>query len=718
MELFKLNFIVSYAFTGVTLLFLAFFVYIKNSGRFMNRIFALYSLSISWWALFSIPMLLASGPAQATFWDRICLMGTVFIPSTFMHFNYTFLKINREKKIAIRICYLLSSLFFVSLFTPFFIQGTELKTVGVYFSKPSSLYAIFVAYFFSASIYGIFCLYRAARTTAAHTFFRRQVYFLFWATLLGYTGGGFNYNLVFNIPPYGIIPYGNYAIGIYVILVAYAIIRHRLMDIEVIIKKTLVFTGLFLVSYGVFATFIVLSQEIFKDITGVSKWASVIPSIFVVVLILRPLENALKGITDKVLFQKRYDYRHLLRTFSNEVLTVLDLDMLVNLTVSKLVDIVKLENAAIILYDEDEEVFSVAASEGVDITGVEIASGDRIVDALKSEGKYIRLKNGVSQDGIKGAEKEIIRGLDSAAILPLSHRNEIVGMLSLGKKKSDEEFTEDELDILEPLARTLSVAIVNAQLFEKLSEAQAQAAQREKMAVIGTLSAGINHEICNPLGVARGQCEMFLLNYKEGVYDDKGPDELLEKARTIMEKVINETDRATAITRKLSSFAKPSRDRLTDDVDVRKEIEEVISLVEYDLKLDDIEVEQDVELELPCIAADRKQVQEIFFNIMRNAAQAMEGSGKITMRATSAGKNVFIDIEDSGKGISTGNLGRIFDPFFTTKEPGRGTGLGLFIVKQIVERNGGKISVKSEQGEGTVVSLVFPVASGERMKVE
>src|SRR3989344_9541262 len=102
------------------------------------------------------------------------------------------------------------------------------------------------------------------------------------------------------------------------------------------------------------------------------------------------------------------------------------------------------------------------------------------------------------------------------------------------------------------LARTLGIAIANAQLFDELSKTQAEAAQREKMAVIGTLAAGINHEICNPLGIVRGQCEMFLLNLRDGIYSSKDRDEICQIATDIMNKVIKETDRATGITKKLS----------------------------------------------------------------------------------------------------------------------------------------------------------------------
>jgi two-component system NtrC family sensor kinase len=285
-----------------------------------------------------------------------------------------------------------------------------------------------------------------------------------------------------------------------------------------------------------------------------------------------------------------------------------------------------------------------------------------------------------------------------------------MGVLSLGKKKSDEDYTQDDLDILLPLARTLAIAISNAELFEELGKTQAEAAQKEKMAVIGTLSAGINHEICNPLGIARGQCEAFLLNIKDGLYDDKNPHELLQKAKEIMTKVIKETDRATAITKKLSSFAKPAKGE-AELINIDKEVDEVLGLVGYELKLEKIEVEKRVEKEIPAISADRKQFQEVLFNLVRNAGQAIGEKGKITISAWSEKGKVLIDIQDTGSGIPEDKLKELFNPFFTTKEPGKGTGLGLFIVRQVVEKNGGRIYLKETKvGEGTTFRIEFPAA--------
>jgi len=310
-----------------------------------------------------------------------------------------------------------------------------------------------------------------------------------------------------------------------------------------------------------------------------------------------------------------------------------------------------------------------------------------------------------------------LKQLNARLCLPMDVHDELIGVLCLGKKKSDEDYTQDDLDILLPLARTLAIAISNAKLFDELGKTQAEAAQKEKMAVIGTLSAGINHEICNPLGIARGQCEAFLLNVKDGLYNNKSDQELLDKAKDIMTKVIKETDRATAITKKLSGFAKPSKGE-AELVNIDKEVDDVMGLVGYELKLEKIEFEKQIEKNIPNIFVDKKQFQEVLFNLIRNAGQAIGEKGKITVIARQADRMVFIDIKDTGSGIPENKLKELFNPFFTTKEPGKGTGLGLFIVRQVVEKNGGRIYLKETKvSEGTTFTVEFPITTGQESRV-
>lgn len=694
-------------FTGMVIFLIGVFVCGQNKNNKINRLFFYLCISVFIWTIGYSVMYATKNPRVAVMAARAGYFGVVFIPVFVFHFISEFLKLKTPKFIVASI-YALGGLFFLFNFTDKFIDGVYTYFWGFY-PTVGPWYKYYIIFFAAVFTWSVIVLFKNLRSNVRGKINIRtqnQIKYLLFAFMFAAT------SLVDYIQNYGIeiYPWGYISALGWIVFISIAIIRHQLMDIEVIIKKTLVFAGLFIMSYAVFASFVYLGSLLFENVIQ-SRWIALIPSVFIIVLILRPLENYLRNATDKYLFQKKYDYKHLLRTFSDEVLTVLDLDMLVNLTVNKLVQIIKLENAAILIYDEDNERYKMVASTGMDVLGYSLREEDPLIKFLSRGNKYILMDSFADQVDIYKDIKASASRLNSELIVPLSQQDDIVGILSLGKKKSDEEFTQDDVDIILPLARTLAVAITNAKLFEKLSEAQAQAAQREKMAVIGTLSAGINHEICNPLGIARGQCEMFLLNMKEGIYKDKSQEELLEKAQEIMNMVINETDRATVITRKLSSFAKPAKGNTADDVDIKEEIDQVVSLVEHDLKMDNILIKKEIEDALPLISADKKQVQEIFFNIIRNAAQSIkEGNGEIRVKAFNHDKAVHVDIEDTGEGISKTNLGKIFNPFFTTKDPGGGTGLGLFIVKQIVERNNGTISAKSELGRGTTFSLTFTSA--------
>ena len=687
--------------TSLLFIFIGIFAFVKQRSSNVNRCFLFLCLTtfvwqFSWTILFS--------PLFSKYDDiiiRIGYSGIIFIPIVYFNFLATFLGRQKNENFLIKISYFIGLMFLFLLWSGnSFIEGKYGHHWGFY-PRAGMAHPIFLMLLGVLTLRGVTILITSLKKSGTPHRYNQIKYVLF--SLLFYFPSASDFLVNYG---YKFYPVGFVFILISFAIIAFAIIKHQLLDIEVIIKKTLIFAGLFIASYTVFVSFAYLGSILFENVIQ-NRWIALIPSVFVIVLILRPLENFLRITTDKYLFQKRYDYRHLLKTFADEVLTVLDLEMLVNLTVNKLVEIMKLENASILLSGEESEGSRIVASAGDVTLEHQLSASEDLASFMQKRGGYVLRPD---SGGKKSFSTEIVQDiskLKASLIIPLTHQNNMVGVLSLGKKKSDEEFTQDDIDILLPLAKTLSIAITNAQLFEQLSEAQAQAAQREKMAVIGTLSAGINHEICNPLGIARGQCEMFLLNLAEGIYKDKSQDELLEKAKEIMEKVINETDRATVITRKLSSFAKPAKGKVEDDIQVEKELEEVISLIEHDLKLDNIQVVKEFEKDLPPIEADKKQVQEIFFNIIRNAAQSIKGSGKITIRASNKNEKVTVGIEDTGEGITKNNLDKIFNPFYTTKEPGKGTGLGLFIVKQIIERNKGKIFVKSQPGEGTIFTVEF-----------
>jgi len=693
---------------SILLFSIGFFVYVKDRKSKTHVTLFLLTTTTFIWLLGYATMFSLKSEISAYLCAKILFSGIIFIPIFFHHFVICYFKI-KNNSLLIKISYV-SGIFFEMLLwgTNNFIEGVH-KYFWGYYTKAGWLHNFYLAFFvlcFIRCLYLLLAGYKKALTIAASEANRTK--YLLWAFAVA-TVASLDFIAVYGIEVY---PIGYVFMVGWVIITAYAIVRHQLMQIEVIIKKTLVFAGLFATSFAILVLPTLFIQEFIVAQMGIKgRIIGLSISAVLIILILKPLESFLVRITDRFLFQKNYNYKELLKTFTGEVLTVLDLNRLTRLTVYKLSDIIRISSCGILLFDEEKGGYKLTASYGVKNRDVFLNKENTLATFIERTHSYLSISEHEKDAIIPEKIKQDMNKLNVELAIPLVLHDRMIGILTLGKKKSDETYSQDDIDILLPLARTLSIAISNAELFDELSKTQAEAAQREKMAVIGTLSAGINHEICNPLGIVRGQCEVFMLNLKDGLYKNKTKEELLDKATDIMKKAIKEVDRATAVTKRLSGFAKPIKEMKLDEVNINEEIDEVMALVGHELKLEKVDVVREIPKDVPNVRADRKQIQEIFFNLIRNAGQAIGENGKITVRAQESGKDkIVIEIEDTGHGIPENKLETIFNPFYTTKEPGKGTGLGLFIVRQIIEKNKGKVSVKSKVGVGTTFTLEFPAA--------
>jgi signal transduction histidine kinase len=176
-----------------------------------------------------------------------------------------------------------------------------------------------------------------------------------------------------------------------------------------------------------------------------------------------------------------------------------------------------------------------------------------------------------------------------------------------------------------------------------------------------------------------------------------------------METVIKETDRIADITKRLTDFVKPGKATKPQKIYVAEEIKEVLAFLNAESNLSDIQIKKDIPIDTPPIIADKKHIQQILFNIIKNAVQAIKERRTIEITGRREGSWLRLEIGDTGCGIRKEDMKRIFVPFFTTKSGG--TGLGLFIVKQLTEINKGSIEIKSKLGAGVSVILYFPAAS-------
>ncbi|RJX25977.1 MAG: GHKL domain-containing protein [Desulfurivibrio sp.] len=268
-----------------------------------------------------------------------------------------------------------------------------------------------------------------------------------------------------------------------------------------------------------------------------------------------------------------------------------------------------------------------------------------------------------------------------------------------------------------------------AEAHARLQAAQSQMLQREKMASVGQLAAGVAHEINNPVGFVTSNLATlaryidrlteFIARQDRAVGSDQREelqaarkelkiDYISEDARDLIRESLDGTDRVSAIVRGLKSFSRVDEARL-QAADINECLEATLNIVWNELKYKASVTKEYGDL--PRTVCNPQQLNQVFMNFLVNAAQAIDKQGEIRISTRQTGNMILVSFADTGCGIAPENLSRIFEPFFTTKEIGKGTGLGLSISYDIIKKHGGDIEVESEPGCGTTFTVKIPVVA-------
>jgi hypothetical protein len=218
----------------------------------------------------------------------------------------------------------------------------------------------------------------------------------------------------------------------------------------------------------------------------------------------------------------------------------------------------------------------------------------------------------------------------------------------------------------------------------------------EKMASVGLLAAGVAHEVNTPLAGISSYTQLL-----RGQLDEGDP------RQQVLEKIEKQSFRAAKIINSLLNFSRSSGTEF-ERVDVNKALLDVLSLVEHQLDGSKIRVRRELEAGVPSVRGNENRVQQVFFNLILNARDAMPSGGWLTLRTYADADTVVVEVADTGHGIKREHLRRIYDPFFTTKGIGKGTGLGLSVSYGIVQELGGAIFVESASGQGTTFQVALP----------
>ncbi len=534
-----LNFIIALWIESISSLFFGIFLLIKGTEK-SHRIFGLHSLSVSWWSFCQIWEISCDKYSTSLFWGRIETIGVTFIATFFLHFVISFLQI-KNKKWLIRLAYLISSIFGGLSLTKYMIATTAPKFYLKHYHVPGIIFHFMTVYFCICVSYAIWKVIGAYKNSLGEK--KNKLKYLWLGELLGFASGSANFLLVYNINvPF--LPFLTYLGSIWPAFVTYAILRHHLLDINIVIKRTAVYSILVTLITMLYFSLVYMMEFIFRGFVGYKSVPWTLSVIALFILIFQPLKNLSQSFVDKYFFK-------------------------------------------------------------------------------------------TSQ----------------------------------------------------------------ATLVEELQKAQEELKRAERLKAVGTLAAGMAHEIKNPLTGIKTFTEYLSAKHSEPGFVDK------------FQKIVStEVDRINSIVQQLLDFSKPKPLELKE-INIHQIIDQTLSLLSNSSIKYKISIIKNYDVSLPSVYVDPNQIQQVFCNLFLNAIEAMKKGGKLII-TTGQDKNIIkITISDTGEGIAKKDIEHIFDPFYTSKQGG--TGLGMSITYGIIKEHKGAIKVESEKNKGASVTVTLPIKSAQ-----
>src|SRR6266853_202933 len=380
-----------------------------------------------------------------------------------------------------------------------------------------------------------------------------------------------------------------------------------------------------------------------------------------------------------------------------------DLDEILNLTVRQVISLFGAETGSVYLAAEPEGTYRRRAGWGprseARVRMSEVVFAEGLGDLVMRSRAEV-----VTQDFLPHLPSAVVEFICSDRLpyciwVVLWSKDKPIGIMGIASKENRHYSSNDE-NLLVAISRQLATTIEKVQLYEEtcrayedLRRTQEQLLQSEKMSAVGQLISGVAHELNNPLTAILGYAQLL-----EGAGLDP-------RSADYVRKLFKQAQRTHRVVQNLLSFARQRKPQ-KQEVDLRKVLEESLTLREYDLKVNNVSLEREIPDDLPSVVADPHQLEQVFLNVINNALDAMvvgSASGVLKVRVFRKDAYVCVEFDDSGPGIK--DPSRIFDPFYTTKSVGKGTGLGLSICYGIVKEHGGEIVARNREEGGATIAV-------------
>lgn len=709
-----LTFICGYACGIIIVLF--------SPRTYLRIVWSMFSFSMGTWGFGLWMAFIVTDQNHALFWSRFLNISAIFIPVFFFHFILLLTDLYQSKIKELRsyylfaIIYFLSSVFFINEFIP----SVTHKLSFAFYPNAGKIYYLFPIYFSYLVVYALVLLvikFKSERSQLKQNQFK----YVLIGSVVGFSGGSTTFPLVFNLPVY---PFGPIQVPIYLFIITYAIIRFRLMDIKLVLTRVGIFLFVYSLCLGipVWVGIKLLGHGTWlMPVTLMGILATAGPFIYLYIQ---------KRAEDKLL-QEQKRYQTTLSQASAGMGRIKELKKLLNLIVYVVTRTVRLEHALVYTFNENKKEYVLGAFKR--------RSGN--ASFIKSFGKDLSLVRLIVQTKNPIVAEEVAQNLPekfrrdqieiektmadfkAAIVFPIQVESRLLALIVLGRKESGKVFTEGDLSVFSILANQAALAIENAQFYEEMKRTHEQLYQAEKMATIGTMADGLSHQINNrfhALGFIAGDAlDTIKLNKDKPMPDNV--KEIMSELERAFVRVQDNVVQGGEVVQGLLKYTRKGDAGMTA-VDFDQAFKSALEMAQFKIKTQNLKIVKTYNENIPKIKGNFTQLQEVFFNLIDNAYDAMmqrktekqEPDYQPTLTISIQQKDSLVEIvfADNGIGVKVDDMSKLFTPFFTTKlSSKKGTGLGLYVIKKIIEENHqGVVQMDSAYMIGTQMKLRLPVA--------
>lgn len=698
----------------------------------LHRLLLYFNLAVALWGFgLSLVGIADSGAKAITAW-KIANSGGFLIAPLFYHLVSHFCGNMRNK--ILYFAYL-QALFFMaaSIWTERVFSKVR-YAYDLYYNVASPLYTSAVIIYLFLVLLSYYELIRFLEKTRGRK--RLQTQYIIFGFMFGFIGGTSTFLPMYQINLF--YPFGNFGITLYVFILTYSILRHRLMDIHLMFRRTMGYSLAAGLLTGLFVLIVLVMTGYISDLAGHTSWRVNIIAAFIIAILFNPLQL----IIDKMFYKTKYDYYATIKKAGSDLVKLIKPGDIQRYILDVIFETLKIKSAYLVSMDGkcfNGEYLVLPKGKTSDENMIQKTDNDSELARLLKIRKDIIVKEElpeiVEQDKIDILAEEL-KPFCGEITVPIFIEDELAFILILGEKLSGDIYSDEDINLLSTISNQAAISLKNAMLYgeleqrvkdrtaelesakdeieawskelekrvkektEELVKSQEQLIHSEKLSAMGQMAGGLAHELNSPLGGLLPLIEKYRNDAGEGSSEFKELSLMLQACKH-MAKVV----------RDFGSFSRQSNEEY-QELDVNEAIEDTLSFGAGNLKEKGIRIIREYENDLPKVKGEKTGLQQVVLNMVTNACDALPWHGTLTIKTGSSSdkSSVAMEFIDNGEGIEKENLNKIFDPFFTTKRPGKGTGLGLSVSYGIVEKHNGTISVESELGKGSRFIISLPIA--------